>query len=282
MNKNYRNIKKYIIYFLVVFLIIKVSFFVLKISFLPTHSIDYIEKKSKSSLYYRIKLVSNRDYVPVKIDKPKIKVGAITDFQLLAIYSSKDVTVITLVYKGSSKVMGLGDELNGFTLTGATRMKAIFNKNNEEYDLYLTKSKSNLKSSINITEPTRNIVNKKKKGLSQKELQKLGDVRDFGDYKVVDKKLFNYYTENVNDIYKDIGVKGGKEGEGFKVTFVRRDSLIGKLGIKRNDKIQSINGQEISSYNDAFNAYKDIKGAEDISMVVKRGNEEIELNYEIQ
>ena len=72
MNKKYRNIKKYIIYLLVLFLIIKVSFFILKISFLPMNSIDYIEKKSKSSLYYRIKLVSNRDYAPIKINTPKI------------------------------------------------------------------------------------------------------------------------------------------------------------------------------------------------------------------
>jgi general secretion pathway protein C len=88
----------------------------------------------------------------------------------------------------------------------------------------------------------------------------------------------------MNDIYKNIGVseiKEGKDLKGFKINFVRKDSPFSKLGIRRNDVIKSINGQEITSYNAAFGVYKNIKDVDNLNMVIMRGKEEMELEYEI-
>jgi general secretion pathway protein C len=88
----------------------------------------------------------------------------------------------------------------------------------------------------------------------------------------------------MKDIYKNIGiteVKDGKNLKGFRLTFVRKNSDFEKLGVKRNDIIKSINGQAITSYNAAFGVYKNIQTAENITMVIERGNEEMELEYEI-
>ena len=88
----------------------------------------------------------------------------------------------------------------------------------------------------------------------------------------------------MDDIYKNIGIgeiKEGKDLRGFKINFVRRDSPFAKLGIRRNDVIKSINGQEITSYNAAFGVYKNIKNVDNLSLVIIRGKEEMELEYEI-
>jgi len=45
--------------------------------------------------------------------------------------------------------------------------------------------------------------------------------------------------------------------------------------------IKSINGQEINSYNAAYGVYKNIQNMDNLTLVVKRGKEEMELEYEI-
>ena len=61
----------------------------------------------------------------------------------------------------------------------------------------------------------------------------------------------------------------------------KRNSDFSKLGLRRDDVIKSINGQEINSYNRAFETYKNIQNVENLTMVIKRGKEEMELEYEI-
>jgi general secretion pathway protein C len=88
---------------------------------------------------------------------------------------------------------------------------------------------------------------------------------------------------NMNEIYKNIGIKEIKKGnkKEFQIAFVRRGSPFAKLGIKRGDIIKSINGQEIDSYGSAFKAYRSIKDADMLNVVVIRNNKKLELEYEI-
>ncbi|MDQ7086276.1 MAG: PDZ domain-containing protein [Sulfurovum sp.] len=112
----------------------------------------------------------------------------------------------------------------------------------------------------------------------------MGEVTNEGGVKMIDRSLLDHYAENMDDIYKNVGIKEVKEGKdlkGFKIDFIRKDSPFAKLGIKRHDVIKSINGQELTSYNAAFNFYKDIKNVENLSVVIIRKNEEMELEYEI-
>jgi general secretion pathway protein C len=88
----------------------------------------------------------------------------------------------------------------------------------------------------------------------------------------------------MDDIYKNIGITDLKEGNkvvGFKISFVKRGSPFAKLGLKRGDIIKSVNGEEINSYNAAFNAYGNIKDVENLTLVIIRGKKEMELEYEI-
>jgi general secretion pathway protein C len=200
--------------------------------------------------------------------------GSIKDIKLLAIYHTSDVTVVTVEHKNKTKVLGKGDVLNGFILESAGRNYATFSKNNKMYKVPLiitTKGGESIQSSSSALQTS---------APSQVE----GEIVDAGDHKIIDKSLISHYAQNMDDIYKNIGIKEIKKGatlEGFSISFIRKGSPFDKLGLKRGDVIQTINGQKIDSEKAAFGVYKDIENIENLTLVIKRGKEEMELEYEV-
>jgi general secretion pathway protein C len=262
---------------LAVLLVVKLSWFVVQVLWLSVTDIDQAKDQSTKALFYRVKLTPSHVAAPVStiIKAPSVIQGRIKEITLLAIYNDEDVSIITILYKKNSKVLGIGDVINGFIFEGAGSDFAMFSKENKNYKVMLIKKgKSSSSVSDNIVEKTSD----------SKEKKLLGEVVNEGDIKIIDRSLLDHYATNMDDIYKNIGIteiKKGKKLEGFKINFIKKDSPFAKLGIKRNDTIKSINGQALKSYNAAFSVYKDIKSAENLSVVVIRNNEEMELDYEI-
>jgi len=267
---------------LILLLVVKVVWFMVEILWLPVSGVEYVEQKSTKALYYRVKLTPNQASVPVeRKPKPTAKKpsGSIKNIKLLAIYNALDKTVVTVFYKGKTKVLSKGDEIKGFVLEGAQRDFAIFSKNAKTYYVTLEKVKKGLTGSSYIQQEA-----KPSSSFRSRSKMPEGDVTDAGDRKIIDKSLFDHYTHNIDDIYKNIGigeVKAGSKLKGFRITFVRKGSPFAKLGVKRGDVIKSINGQEINSYNAAFEFYKNIQNIENLTLVIQRGKEEMELEYEI-
>jgi len=269
---------KVLIAILTFLLIFKLLWLIIQIGWLSPLDIDQAEDKSSKSLYYRVKLTPNNiaapQHVPA-ISTTRIE-GSIKEIKLLAIYNASDIAVVTVEYRKKTKVLGSGDVINGFTLAGAGRNFAMFSKNEKNYKVLLAKN-SKISSNVSSIKSISSI--KKEKGKKV-----LGEVTNEGDAKIIDRSLLEYYANNMNEIYKNIGIaeiKEGKNLKGFKINFVRKDSPFSKLGIRRNDVIKSINGQEITSYNAAFGVYKNIKDVDNLNMVIMRGKEEMELEYEI-
>lgn len=264
---------------LILLLIVKSVWFVISLLWLPSNGVDYVDQKGGKALYYRVKLTPNQIAAPTTPTKrPTKRVGSINDIALLAIYNATDATVVTVKHKSKTKVLSRGEDINGFVLEGASRNFATFTKNSKSYKVMLLKSKSGSHS----TNAAKLAPSKPPSITKPKEI--LGDVTDAGDHKVIDRSLLDHYAKNMDDIYKNIGIGEIKEGsnlKGFKVTFVRRDSHFAKLGVRRDDVIKSINGQEINSYNAAFSVYKNIQNIDNLTLVIQRGKEEMELEYEI-
>ena len=268
---------KWLLTLLIAVLVVKLVWLAVEMKYLPTAGVNQAEEVGGKSLYYRVDLSPNKAPAPKKMTK-KAPVGSIRDIELLAVYNAPDVTVVTVMYKGKSKVIGRGEEINGFTLEGAGSTYATFSKNGKTYRVDLIKGKKG-SGSGSIRPASKSAVSK-----PQSSSVAEGEIVDAGDHKIVDKSLLEHYAKNMDDIYKNIGIAEIKKGnslEGFKITFVKRGSPFAKLGVRRGDIIKSINGQEINSYNAAFNAYKNIGDAENITLVIQRGKEEMELEYEI-
>ena len=274
-------IKKLIVV-LVVLLGLKLLWFVISLLWLSTVDVDQKKREASKNLYYRVKLTPNKAPAPVKaLVKAPVRVtgGSIKDIKLLAIYHASDMTVVTVEHKSKTKVLSNGDVINGFTLDSAGNNFAIFVKNDKTYKMQLIKSMSaSASSSVSRSRATH------KKTVKKKAKEPLGKVTDAGDHKIIDRSLLEHYASNIKDVYKDIGigeVKKGKDVVGFRINFVKRDSPFAQLGVRRDDVIKSINGQVIDSYGTAFDMYKNIKDVENLSLVIERGKEEMELEYEI-
>jgi len=271
---------KSILGILILLLIVKIVWFVVEVLWLPSTGIDQMAQKGGKALYYRVKLTPNEAAAPVSTPtKAPVReaTGSIKEIKLLAIYNASDVTVVTVEYKSKTKVLSRGDDINGFVLQGAGNNFATFSKNSKTYKVLLLKSKSSGKAFVEQV-ASKSVSEKPKVKTAQ------GDVTDAGDHKMIDRSLLDHYAKNMDDIYKNVGigeVRNGKDLAGFRITFVRRDSPFAKLGIKRDDVIKSINGQEINSYNAAFGVYKNIQNIDNLTLVIQRGKEEMELEYEI-
>ena len=260
---------------LILLLVIKMAWFAVEVLWLPTIGVEHSEDKGAKALYYRVKLSPNEAAPPATTKKPVQIAGSIKDIKLLAIYNASDVTVVTVEYKRKTKVLAKGEEINGFVLEGAGSNYATFSKNAKTYQVNLlisTKGKESIKSAQPST------------ASASSENKVEGEVIDAGDHKIVDRSLLDHYAKNMDDIYKNIGIKEikkGKDLEGFSISFIRRGSPFAKLGIQRGDVIKAINGQKIDSYNAAFDVYKNISNIDNLTLVIQRGKEEMELEYEV-
>ena len=277
------QIFKNILLVLLILLSVKLVWLIVELTLLPSSGVEHKEKVGGKSLYYRVKLSPNETAIPAKVpDRPVKVAGSIKDITLKAIYNSSDRTVVTIEYKRKTKILGRGDVINGFTLVGGGSNYATFTKDAKTYRVELIKNKRASASSGSIKPSGTSHLRPPKKSAKAQKVE--GEITDAGDHKLVDRSLLEHYAKNMDDIYKNIGITEVKEGDtlkGFKITFVRRGSPFAKLGVKRGDIIKSINGQKIDSYNAAFETYKNIGSVENLTLVIQRGKQEMELEYEI-
>jgi len=273
MKVSFKDIVQFLFVPLIIFAFIKIIWVLLETFVLPKEGINHTQVITAKPLHYNVKLIKQERQIK---PKPVIKkhLSNIKDIQLIAIYADNDNVVVTVIYKHKTKVLSKGDTINGFKLIAGAKDYAIFEKNSKQYKVDLLKSKTSYNGSINIVKtqnkPISNTTNN-------------DDVIDKGDYKVINRKIFDHFANNMDDIYKNIGIQEIKKGnkKEFKVSFVRRGSPFAKLGIKRGDIIKSINGQEIDSYGAALRTYSNIKDANMLTVVVIRNNKKLELEYEI-
>ena len=275
---------KKLIDILLLLLIIKLLWFAVGILWLPSSGVNNAKEVGAKPLYYRAKLTPNKAAVPTK--KTPVATAkreeSMAGILLLAVYSASDATVVTVEHNKKTKVLTKGDSINGFILESAGNNFAKFSKNSKTYKISLLKGKGNKDSSIKDISDTNSSSPEMKssEALSRPE----GEIVDAGGVKIIDKSLLDHYAKNMDDIYKNIGIaesRKGKDINGFKITFVRKDSHFAKLGVKRGDILKSINGQEINSYNVAFDIYKNIQSVQNLTLVIERDKEEVELEYEI-
>lgn len=110
-------------------------------------------------------------------------------------------------------------------------------------------------------------------------------IQQVGNKTVVNKDLLQEYTKNSDKIWRDISLKenlvNGKIN-GFTVNKIKRGSNFEKLGLKSGDILKSVNNVELKSYDEAMNIYKKVGNMTYLNMKIIRGNETMELGYEIK
>jgi general secretion pathway protein C len=69
---------------------------------------------------------------------------------------------------------------------------------------------------------------------------------------------------------------------GIRMMGIRDDSLLGTLGMKNGDRLQTINGFDMSSPEKALEAYARLRTADKLTVQVNRGGKNMNLDYNIK
>jgi len=126
--------------------------------------------------------------------------------------------------------------------------------------------------------------NDRKAGLSDQELtdgiEKLSDTKFNIQRGLVDKVLANQ-----GSLMKSARVIPHEENGrvvGVKLYGIRRNSLLGRLGVRNGDMLRTINGFDMTSPDTALEAYSRLRSADKLTLAVKRQNKEITIDYNIE
>ena len=166
----------------------------------------------------------------------------------------KDANKITLV--------GLGENFKGYKLTDVKADRAIFTKSGKNYEL-LFKEKALKAGTISVAEP---------------------EIIQDDSAVFIKRKEIKHYAKNFDAIWKNIKIKEiikDKRLKGFRVTWVKKDSLFAKLGLIKDDIITGVNGKKLKSVSQVFKLYNNMDKMDSLRLKILRNNEEKELEYEI-
>ncbi len=176
-----------------------------------------------------------------------------------------------IVKNGKSKLLSVGETIDGFRLEEVYIERVKFTKNGRTYWLGMKK-----KASSSSRTPST-----KKRKSAEKEL--VEEVRKEGDTIFVPrellremhdlKKIFRYIS--INPVYKDNKLIG------FGISNVKKGSVFDKMGLQKRDIIEKIDGKPIKSESDAFTYFNRLEQLNSLSLTIKRGKESKELKYEI-
>ena len=238
--------------------------------FLPAQTFELQENSAKvvpyKNLNFRNMLTPARKSTQA-VQKKRQEVESINNMILHGLYGNSDYGYAIVAMKSNPKkteIISVGEKYRGYRLKNIALDYVVFEKNHKEYILKFKKVKSSVQNSMHRV-------------VSSEPEEEQPNI-------AVSRNEIKFYESHPSQIWRDISIADMKKNGkivGFKVTKIRKYSKISALGLKKGDIIIKANGIRLDSYNKAFKIYKDINKLESLSLVVKRGNEEKELIYEI-
>jgi len=171
---------------------------------------------------------------------------------LKAVYKNKNNGFIVLNSKKKTIFLDLYKTYKGYKLIYIGNNFAILNKNGKNFKITFKPNKNN--NSINQTE-NKSVV------------------------KVIKKSTFEKYKNHLYEIWKNIGII--KVNEGYKITYIRKNSVFEKIGLKRGDIILEVNGKKLNNDSDAWKIYENADKIDNFEIKIKRKNQIKVLDYEV-
>ncbi len=101
----------------------------------------------------------------------------------------------------------------------------------------------------------------------------------------IDRGVVDKILENQADLMRQARVVPEQENGktvGVRMYGIRPDTLLGTLGMQNGDRLQSINGFEMSDPSKALEAYARLRTADKLSISLNRGGQPLNLDYNIK
>jgi general secretion pathway protein C len=121
-------------------------------------------------------------------------------------------------------------------------------------------------------------------GISEAEMDQNIKAVSEGKY-VVQKTFVDKILQNQAQLMSSARIVPHEENGqvvGVKMYGIRRNSLLGKLGMQNGDLLRTINGFEMSSPDTALEAYARLRSASNLSVAVVRRGQAMNLTYDVQ
>jgi len=268
--KNHSSRKYFAIFINLLLLFVAAKFLsLLALFFLPQNALD--TESSKLSLHMPYVHVDFKNMLQAEKRVSSMRQANretalnLNSFILKGLYGNSHYGYAIIAPKANPKqttILSVGENYKGYTLKGIFLNYALFVKGKKEYKLSLKTAllpdnvmRKQTSASLGIQHNTR-----------------------------VSRADINAYKKNPQKLWKDISIQElGKNGSfrGFKVTRVRKGSQLAALGLQVGDVIIKANNVVLKSYNDIINIFQNLERLSSLSLVIKRGNTQKEIIYEI-
>lgn len=90
---------------------------------------------------------------------------------------------------------------------------------------------------------------------------------------------------DLNDLMQQVRIRPfmeGKKPAGFLVSNIKPGSLFSKMGLRNGDVIKGVNGETITTPDQAIELYESLMEGGEIALEIKRGRRQQNLRYEIE
>ncbi|MEM9067407.1 MAG: type II secretion system protein GspC [Myxococcota bacterium] len=101
----------------------------------------------------------------------------------------------------------------------------------------------------------------------------------------IQRSLVDRILENQGELMRTARIIPHEDGGrvvGVKVYGIRRNSLLGRLGVQNGDMLRTINGYDMSSPDSALEAYARLRSADHLTLSVVRRGQPMTIDYNIQ
>ena len=101
----------------------------------------------------------------------------------------------------------------------------------------------------------------------------------------IDQAELDYALANLDRLSREaraVPSFDGGQPNGVKVFSIRRNSIFSFLGLRNNDVIRSVNGNDLSNLNDAASMYTRLLSDRNFELEVLRGGEPVRMSYSVR
>jgi len=220
--------------------------------FLPQLPVTYTAAQNTGG-YYNInlsKVFLNNKQKTKSTQKEQIS-ATLKGITLKAVYNDGKKAFVIIQDGKKTAFVDLNDTYKGYKLIKINPDSAIFEKNSKKYIIRFSKQTSQ---------------NYKKVKTEQNSV-------------VLKKSVVLEYKNNPAKIWNNIGIVKYKRG--YKITYIKRNSIFDKIGLKKGDIILQVNNKELSSDSQAWQLYQNIDKYDSLDIEIQRNNKLKVIHYEM-
>lgn len=113
-----------------------------------------------------------------------------------------------------------------------------------------------------------------------------GEIQQEGNNFSISRATLDKYINNISDVLQQARAVPNRDpntGEinGFRLLFIKPDSIFSQLGLKQGDLLKSVNGSPVTSIQKAMEMYQSLKGANNINVQFEREGRNEEFSYTV-